>query len=218
MAKDVSQKVADFFSSYKTRRLDKKQTLIQADFEPDGVYYLIKGQVGQCDIDQSGNELIINVFKKGSFFPLKWALDQQASPFYFLTLSSVTYVRAPRHEVIEFLRREPDVVLDVLSRVYSGAEGLLRKNAQLMGGDARSRVLLDLIITFERFGTKTADGDYLIPINEVDLAKHTGLARETISRQIATLKKKHGITVSREGMRVTSIDDIKEELGMSDLL
>lgn len=212
MAKSASQKVTDFFVSYQTVRFDNKQTLIQADAAPEAIYYLLRGTVGQCAIDNAGNELIVNVFKKGSFFPLKWAIDNKTSSFYFKALAGVTCAKAPQQDVIEFLRSEPDVMIDVLRRVYSGTEGLLKKNAALMGSDARSRILLDLVITFERFGTTASEGYLLIPTKEVDIAKHTGLARETVNRQISLLKKELDITVTRDGIQIDSIDTLKKAL------
>lgn len=213
----TTDKVSSFFSSYNSQRFDKKQTIIQADSIPDGVFYLIKGKVAQADIDQNGNELIINIFQKHSFFPLSWVLNDIVSSYYFQALTDAVIVRAPKQDVLKFLQENPDVTLDILRRVFSGAEGLLRKNRQMMSGTAKSRVLLELVINFERFGTKTDNGRLHLALGETDLAKHTGLSRETVSRQISTIKKDYGIEVNRQGIIIEDLDQLRADTLFSEI-
>ena len=213
----VAEKVSQFFSDYNSQRFDKKQTIIQADNTPDGVFYLLKGKVAQADIDTNGNELIVNIFQKNSFFPLSWVLTDRVSTYYYQALTEVVVVRAPKQDVLKLLEDNPDITLDILRRVFSGTEGILRKNRQMMSGSAKTRVLLELAINFERFGAKKPDGKLHLALGETDLAKHTGLTRETVSRQIALLKKDYGIEVDRKGITIDDLDQLRADTLFSDI-
>lgn len=213
----VSEKVLQFFSDYSSQRFDKKQTIIQADNAPDGVFYLLKGKVAQTDIDTNGNELIVNIFQKNSFFPLSWVLTDRLSRYYYQALTEIVAVRAPKQDVLKLIEDNPDIALDILRRVFSGTEGLLRKNRQMMSGSAKTRVLLELAINFERFGTKKPDGKLHLALGETDLAMHTGLTRETVSRQIALLKKDYGIEVDRKGISIEDLDQIRTDTLFGDI-
>jgi len=82
-----------------------------------------------------------------------------------------------------------------------------------MGGSARSRILFELIVECARFGEPQADGSQLIPINESELAKRTGLSRETVSREVTKLKAKHLLIHTGQTISVTSIKKLQDELG-----
>lgn len=217
LSSSTTDKVSSFFTRYNSQRFDKKQTIIQAESIPDGVYYLIRGKVAQTDIDDNGNELIINIFQKHSFFPLSWVLNDAVSCYYYQALTDAVIVRAPKQDVLKFLEENSDVALNILRRVFSGAEGLLRKNREMMSGSAKSRVLLELIINFERFGAKTDNGQLHLALGETDLAKHTGLSRETVSRQISTIKKDYGIEVNRQGITIEDLDQLRADTIFSEI-
>lgn len=93
---------------------------------------------------------------------------------------------------------------DLLSRVYRGTDGLIGRIVHLMAGTARSRLLYELLIEGRRFGRQAATGT-VIPANETDLSARSGLARETISREIAKLKRENIITVGKDGIIITDL-------------
>ncbi len=217
MTKPVSKKVTDFFGHHDTKRVSKGETIIQSESSSDKIYFLIKGSVGQADIDSGGNEMIMNIFLPGSFLPLRCIVADEPSPHYYMALRDSIVVPAPKEDVRKFLENEPDVLFDIIKRLYSGMDGLLRKNMQLMSGDAESRILHELIICAERFGQKTDENTYKIPITETELAKYTGLTRETVSRQFSKIKQSYDVEVTRKGIITKSLPEIKNKLGLIDL-
>jgi CRP-like cAMP-binding protein len=70
---------------------------------------------------------------------------------------------------------------------------------QLKSGTAASRLLLELAIAAERFGTSTKEG-LLVQITEAQLAQQTGLARETISRELRVLKEQNLVDITKRGI------------------
>ncbi|HEX7964022.1 MAG TPA: Crp/Fnr family transcriptional regulator [Candidatus Saccharimonadales bacterium] len=212
---DVKDKVATFFERYPLQTYNKHELLLHAEEPIQSVFYIHEGRVSQSDIAPNGNEIVVNVFKPGAFFPMSSAINDIEN-HYFFESSLTSQVRvAPKAEVVHFLRENPDVVFDLLARVYRGVDGVLRRMAHLMGGDAQSRIIFELLNATYRFGEQQPDGSIQVRLTEGDLAKHSGLARETVSRLLRDLKAAGLIETSHSGILVKSTKDLEARLGTS---
>lgn len=212
MSSEVAQKVKKFFESYPHHSFEKGRILVHAGESPPGVIYLISGQVREYDINASGEEIVVNVFKPGAFFPMSWAINKTPNQYFFESATAVSARQAPADEAVKFLRANPDVTFDLLSRVYSGTDGLLRRMAHLMGGDAKTRLLFELLVEGKRFGEKRAKG-ILIAMHEDELARRAGLSRETISRELSKISSLGLVKVSRQGIYIKNMKKLETELG-----
>lgn len=201
----VEETVERFFAGGVERQLSKGELLLMPDAaEPAPISYLVEGQVIQYDIDPEGNRSVVNVFKPGAFFPLSVAINHSPIAYFFEAVTPVVVRQVDAREVEQFLKREPEVVYDVLSRVYRGMDGLLGRVTQLLSGDARSRVLYELDILAQRFGTTVEDG-VDIKVTAGQLAEMTGLTRETVSRALRILGQEKAVRLRRGA--ITLLDD-----------
>ena len=199
----LERQVAEFFNQFPERHYHQGETIIQADMPaPLPVFYITNGMVGEYDLTPSGNRVICNIFKPGAFFPMSNAINHQASRYYFEALAASTVRVAPAARVLGWLENEPQVVLDLLGRVYRGTDGLIGRMIRLMSGTAANRVAFELMVMAERFGEPTSDGGLVIRVTEAQLAAQTGLARETISRELAGLKRNGTVKLGRGGLEV----------------
>lgn len=208
---NVSGLVSKFFDSYPTQQFAKGDVLIQADTQPKAVYYIVSGQVVQYDVLPSGDRAVVNVFKAPAFFPMSLAMSGAPSQYIFEAFTDLTVRKAPAVEAVQFLRENNDVLFDLLSRVYSGADGLQRRMVYLMGNDARRRLLLELVISAERFGEKRSGGLF-IAVHEGELAMRVGLARETASRALKALKADGTLRVTKEGIEIIDLEAVRRGL------
>lgn len=210
---DIKEKIAAFFEHYPLQTYNKRELLLRAEEPVDSIFYIHEGRVSQYDIAPNGNEIVVNVFKPGAFFPMSSAINGTEN-HYFVEASLKTQVRvAPKAEVVQFLRENPDVTFDLLTRVYRGIDGVLRRMAHLMGGDAQSRLIFELLNATYRFGEQQPGGSIHVQLTEGDLAKHSGLARETVSRLMQELKTADLIEVNHGGISVKSTSDLEARLG-----
>ncbi len=190
----VQAKIQAFFSQYPERTYQKGDTIIQIDEMPPA-YYIQSGAISQCDISSPGDKLVVNIYKSGAFLPLACILHDTRADFFFEAMEDDVVVRvAPRADVVAFLHEHNDVTFDALSRISRGSNGLLKRLATMMGGDAESRIVQELEIMHVRFDARGKG----IAITEAELAAQTGLARETVSRTLKRLKVK-GVIVSSRG-------------------
>jgi CRP-like cAMP-binding protein len=210
---DVSQKITEFFKSYPLRTFEKRQLLVRAEESLPGVFYIVEGRVSQYDITPSGNEVVVNVFKPGAFFPMSWAINNTPNHYFFEASAQVTAHVAPPADAVQFLKDNPDVTFDLLGRVYRGVDGVLRRMAHLMGGDAKSRLLFELLNAANRFGEVQPDGSIHVTLKESDVARHSGLARETVNRTMQALKAAGLVEVTRGGIAIKDIRQLESMLG-----
>ncbi|PIR39066.1 MAG: hypothetical protein COV34_00010, partial [Candidatus Zambryskibacteria bacterium CG10_big_fil_rev_8_21_14_0_10_42_12] len=197
MNPDASKKVADFFSQFRKQTYKKGELLIRADDAPSGIYYLTSGNVRKYAISQKGEEVVLNVFKKGAFFPMSFAFNKtRKNDYYYEAMEELTLYKAPIDEVITFLKKDTDVLYDLTTRVFRGTEGLEKRLAYLMAGSAYTRLVTELLIHAKRFG-KQRDKGVEIQASETEFAALTGMTRETVSREIRHLKEKRLVSLKK---------------------
>ena len=191
---------------------DKNEIIIFAGEEPRGVVYLEEGIIRKYSINNKGNEIVINVYKPGSYLPISWALEDIPNE-YFYDVSSKSILRiAPKDDVKTFLTNNLDVALDLLERLYKGIEGLQKRMVYLMGENSTKRVLLELAIECKRFGLRQKNGTCILNLHESEIAHRSGLTRETVNRELVDLKNKKLIEINHRNILVKDLFSIEKEL------
>ena len=202
MESSITTKLEQFFSEYPLRHYKKGDTLVFADNAVPPVFFLAKGRVGQYDIAETGNKVTLNIFNTAAFFPMSNAINLTPNTHFYEALEDVEVHVAPAPAVVEFIQSNPTVQFDLLARLYRGVDGLLGKITQLMSGTAHARLLLELTVAARRFGEEQSDGLYLIHFTEMQLAQQTGLARETVSRELQKMKQSGTVTHTKAGLKI----------------
>ena len=213
MSDDIAAKVQAFFAKYPEKKFAKGEIIIQAHQAPPGVLYLTQGRVNQYDIATNGAVAVVNIFKPPAFFPMSWAINKTPNVYFFEAASDVRVHLAPPDEAVAFLRDNADVCFNLLSRVYRGADGMLRRTAHLMVGGAQTRLQFELINAAYRFGDFKTDGSVTIALNESQLAQQSGLTRETVNRNMQKLKTAGLVEVASKGVRIPNLTQLESQLG-----
>lgn len=209
----IAKKLEDFFAPYKKQKYKKGEILIRADEDPTGVLYLTEGLVKKYAISSKGEEIVVNMFKPISFFPMSWALNRSKNEYYYEAVLPTEVVKASADDVIGFLRHEPDVLLDLMERVYRGTDGMLMRMVYLMSGSAYTRLLTELIIVAKRFGKKDEKtGVITFSTTEKDLAAQAGMTRETVSRELRRIKDKQLLTLQKNVFSIPDLALLQREL------
>ena len=214
MNDDINAKIDAVFSKYPKRTYPKGQILVFADESPEFVFYLVKGKVRKYDVSYRGEEVIVNIFQPPAFFPMSWAIDNIPNRFFYKTEAETELHIVPGPDAVKILQDNPDIMFDLLRRLYSGIEGLLGRVVHLMSGTAKSRLMYELIIECHRFGNKDEADVYRLQTSESDLAARTGLTRETVSREMKKLKDNKWVSVETKEVVVRNLPAIEAELGV----
>lgn len=206
MDNKIAKKLEEFFTKFKHQIYKKGEILIRADDDPSGIFYIKKGFIKEYAISKKGDELVVNIFKPISFFPMSWAINNTKNIYFFEATTVAEVYKAPKEKILEFVKSNPDVLFDLLSRVYKGTDGLMTRMMYLMAGNAYTRLITELIIHTKRFGSP-------FRISEKDLAAQSGMTRETVSREMKMLKEKRLVVFEKNTIVVKNLNNLEEELG-----
>lgn len=211
MKPEIAKQVNTFFSKYRLRKYSAGQVLILDGDTTNYVFYLVKGKVKEYDVTYRGDEVILHVFKPPAFFPVSQAIDKSVNNFIYEAETDIEIRQAPDKDVLEFLHNNPDVMFDLLARLYKGVDSILGKMVQLMSGTAKSRLIYELLEEARRFGITQDDGSILLKINEKELGARAGLSRETVSRELHKISKEY-LTISNKGIHIKDLDALTKQL------
>ncbi len=213
METTISAQLSEFFAKYPVRQYDKGQIIVFANDDPQYIFYLKKGLIRQYDLSYRGDEIVINVFKPGTFFPMSWAVNNTPNEYFYQASEDCEVSIARPEEVISFVKENPDILFDLLSRVYAGTDGILRRMVHLMGGSAKGRLMYEILVQCRRFGDIKPDASCVVVISENELASRAGLSRETVSREMRKLINDSLLAVSRGKITVHNLDEFESKLG-----
>ena len=177
-------------------------------------------------VSKKGDEPVLNIFRPVSFFPLMWAVNNTQNKYYYEATTPVIVWKAPKDQLIQFLKQNPDVLYDLIARVYKGIDGLLIRMMYLMTGNAHTRLITEILIYSKRFGKpclkndlQDSSHDYKkamkLHMTEKDIAVSAGMSRETVSREMKNLKKKGLLTFEKGTLVIFNIQDLEDELSNS---
>jgi len=209
----LTSKLEDFFSRYKKEGYKKGDLIIRAFEEPSGVFYLKDGFVKMNFIYEDGSEITLNIFKPHSFFPMIWAIAGTENAYFFQAMTSVSVYKAPKDDVLKFLRENPDVLFDLARRIIVGFDGLLLNIRHILFGSAIERVTSAIFLSARRFGEKQADGKTIIKLKltHQDIANIAGITRETASISIKKLEKQKLITYKKRFICVNNLETFEKD-------
>lgn len=208
----VLAKVEKFFGAYRLRKYNKGQVLLLNGDTGGNVFYLIEGKVKQYDVTYRGDEIILNIFKPPAFFPMSLAINKTENPYIYEADTDVVLRQVPMPEVVAFIKSNPDVLFDLLSRVYKGMDGILGRVVQLMTGSAKGRLMYELLIEARRFGTE-AGKSMVLDVSEKELGARAGLSRETVSREASKLVSENLLTIHGGKVTIIDITAFEQKLG-----
>lgn len=212
MSISATRKLESFFSRFKKYHYKKGEIILRGGDTPYGVYFINKGYVKDYSISKDGEELILIIFKPGDFFPIIWAVNNTARTYYAEAMTSVEVWRAPREKFLEFITANPDVLLELTSKILIRFGGVLQRMEYLAFGNAYEKVASIVLICAERFGKKEGKNIVIqVPLTHKDIAELLGVTRETASIEMKKLEKKEIISYRSKFIRVKNLNRLRKE-------
>lgn len=209
----ITQKIHTFFSQHREQTFSTKHVIVPAFSTPVGIYYVKSGLVKQYVLTPQGQELVVNVYKPGSFFPMMWAVAEIPNNYFFETIEPVTVYRAPVEDTLQFLQKNPDVMFDLLRRLYIGIDGLVQQMTSNALGDTRHKVMTSLYILAKRFGDVSGKRVQINRhITHKELGVLSGISRESVTRTLTQLQKEGVIELKDRHMILNNFGEFEREL------
>lgn len=216
MAINKTKEFETFYKQFVTRNYKKGEMLIRADDDPQGIFCLKKGYVRQYTISKNGFELTLHILRPVSYFPMVWAVNGTPNVYYFEALTPVEVGRAPREEVVNFIKDKPTIIFELLSELIEDYAESLTRIEHLVFSDAYRRVISVLLYIGKHFG-KIENKSIIVKhrFTQQDIATLVGVARETASNELSKLEKKGLIKYLDHSMVFNNMDKLELELESS---
>lgn len=207
-----TDRLNQFFSQFKKLHFKKGQIILQPDTTPSGIFYLEKGYVKAYSTSKEGKELTIIIFKPEDIFPYSWALSGIENKYYYETMTVVDLYRAPKEELMQFIKENPENLLTLSNRIVVRMMGLVRRMEYLTFGNAYEKVASILVICAERFGKREGEEIVIqVPLTHKDIANLLGVTRETVSIEMKKLDKKGLISSRGKYVIIKNLKKLEEE-------
>lgn len=199
MNKAVEEKLDKFFTQYPKVSFTKGDIIINEGSPVSHIYYLKNGNVKLSMLSSNGYEITLHIFKPISYFPIMISLSNAQQNYTLTALTNVTLQKAPVAKMIAFLQKENDVLFDLATRLSQGLAGLTERIEQDMFTNARHKITSLLAYLARHFGEKKDKGTRItLKLTHEDIASWTGLARETVSRQLEQMTKQGSLVFSKQ--------------------
>jgi CRP/FNR family transcriptional regulator len=213
MNTDKTKAFKAFYKQFKIREYKKGEMLIRADDDPMGIFCLTKGYVRQYTISKTGFELTLHILQPISYFPMVWAINGTPNAYYFEALTPVEVGRAPRDQVVSFIKDKPDVIFELMSELIEDYAESLTRIENLVFSDAYRRVISVLLYIAKHFGEKSDNGVIIAHrFTQQDIATLVGVARETASNEMVKLEKKGLVRYLDHAIIIESVKKLNAEL------
>ena len=205
----------DFFAQFQLRTYKQGEMLIRADDDPQGIFCVNQGFVRQSIISDLGMELTLNILQPISYFPMIWAINSTPNIYNYEALTQIEVGRAPKQQVLEFIKDKPALILDLMSELLKRYTESLTRIEHLVFSDAYRRVTSVLLYLAQHFGEK--NGDKIIVhhrFTHQDIASLVGVARETVSIELAKLAKSGLVEFVDHAMVFRDLKKLKQALSL----
>jgi len=210
--KAISQKLNEFFKQYSRIKYRKHETILHPFDTPQGIFYLKKGYCRSFTLSKEGEELTLIIFRPGSIFPLRWAINDTQIKQGIESITEIEVIRAPREKFVDFLKKDQDLSFAFVKRSLRRAGELLERMEYLVFGNAYEKVASILVMLGTSFGEKKSDSVFIkVPFTHKDIASLVGLTRETASIELEMIKKKGFIDYKGKKIIIKDIEKLKEE-------
>lgn len=186
----LSNKVELFSTLGPVVKFAKGDVVAAAGAVPQFCYYILEGRVMAFEYTIANGDRYYNFNEEGALVAEASVLVQEAPPVSFVALTPVSAIRISRETLLENIRSDPELALDVmqtLSHKFLAAMDQVREATQC---DISWKVC-NLLLTFaDRYGV-AYDGKILIKekISQQMLANLLGVNRITMVRTVKGLRE-----------------------------
>lgn len=174
---------------------------------PQDFFIVSRGKVKVYGYSPEGREQIMYVLNEGDFFGARNLVSDKEADIYAQAMTDTVLCTIDKGKFRELLVKYPAMslkIMDVLCERLEKMESMFRK---ISPKDVDSRVSMLLLEMAHKYGRKE-NGAILIelPMSREEMANSIGVARETVSRKLASLKR-DGIIEILEKRKILILDE-----------
>jgi len=167
----------------------KNELVIEEGSVPHNFIIVNKGKIKVYGYSQDGKEQIMYILTPGDFFGERNLIHNKQADYNARTMEDTVVCMIQRDKFQKLLFKFPGIsikIMDVLCERLEKMESMFKK---ISPKDVDSRINMMLLELSHKFGRKHGRGVLIeLPMSREEMANYIGVARETVSRKIASLK------------------------------
>lgn len=163
------------------------------------LYLIHSGEVYLTKFSSDGSETIISILGPGEFFGEGALLSGAAVTYSARATKRSTLLQLPERK-FKLLLDDPVICRKLLEAIALRCDDAWMQMEALGCSNVKDKVRSGLLWLSDRFGVETCDG-VRIDLNQTQLARMIGCARETLSREVSELRRIHAVDVRQNNGR-----------------
>ena len=163
-----------------------------------GFFVVLEGQIKLVRTTEQGGEATLHVVRPGQSFAEAALFSGGAFPATAVAVEDALVAHIPRRPFLDLLRSDPDLCLKMLESLAAWHHRLTFQVQQLSAQDSGAR----LRRWISDAAREAADGVIRLRVPKKVLAGQLGMAPETLSRHLRSLREAGAVTLTGNTIRV----------------
>ena len=172
------------------RRVKKDEIIVFQDEPGTELYIVLQGRVRVALVSSEGEEFILNELGAGDFFGEVSLIDAEPRSASVIAEESTTLAVLRRERLLEAIRDEPQIALDLLTALARIVRGATEREQQFAFSDVRQRLCRYFARKKTEEGASDATGYIRIAKRtHKHLATRVGASRESVTKALKGLTR-----------------------------
>ena len=194
---------------------DRGEIIVRQGTPSVGFYVIDSGEVNVHRLSRDGTERVIRVFHSGESFAEASLLPGGVYPASARAMVDCRLHLIPKKPFLELLKRDADFGLRMIVALSMRSHALVASIESLRGENMQVRILRWLLSRCPAAGSLVSYTIHL-SVTKVLLASELGMRQETLSRQLANLRKSGDLSVRGREIVVLNPGRLRTLLSESD--
>lgn len=181
----------EFLGGFEKKLFKKGDVILFQGETPRWACVIARGVVKVYNINRSGDEQLVQFKSVLEVMPLSWVYGKASSAvYYYEAITDGAYYCVEPDKYLEFLKANPDLMFGELNRMVTHYVAQTMSFNALLNSKASDKLINTLRYLMLSHGHRVGDKvEIMIKLTQQDFANVTGLTRETVSIELAKLKK-----------------------------
>ncbi|MHB1485554.1 MAG: Crp/Fnr family transcriptional regulator [Saccharofermentanales bacterium] len=174
----------------------KNAMLMSVGDIPKDFIIVSNGKIKIFGQSQDGKEQILYILTNGDFFGERNLLHEKQVDYYAQAMEDTLVCTIEKSRFQSLITRFPSISLKIMDTLCDKLEKMESMFKKISPKDVDSRVNMMLLELSQKYGRRRKDGILIeLPMNREEMANYIGVARETVSRKITSLRDDGSIKI-----------------------
>jgi CRP/FNR family transcriptional regulator, cyclic AMP receptor protein len=194
-----------------TKAYRKNQVIFLEEDTGNYMYLVLSGKLKVTKAGAGGKETILAIHRTGDFFGEMSLLDGKTAPATVSAMEDAKIISVSGADFHKYLLHNEKVMLQIINVLCTRLRAVWQTQSQ-SSGTADARIRMGLYELAKKHGIRDAHGTIIdLKITHQDLSEMVGTSRETVTRELAQLRKQGIIEISSRRITVLNLPALQEE-------